>query len=52
VDRADLMLYLNPRGNSNNSTSRNIWWDHKKKYSAQLDNLYYGTTNGWLVDKD
>ena len=52
VDRADLMLYLNPRGNSNDSVDRNKWWDHKKKYVAQLNNLYYGTTNGWLTDKN
>ena len=57
-----LMLYLNPRGHSNNSVSRDIWTDTRKNvwsqtgetvtYVAKLNNLYYGTTNGWLSDED
>lgn len=50
--RSDLMLYLNPRGQSNNSTSRDSWWDYNKRHKATLENLFYGTTNGWMYDND
>jgi hypothetical protein len=52
VDDTDLMLYLNPRGNSNSSTEKDLWYDHKEKHIAKLDNLFYGTTNGWLADEN
>lgn len=47
--RSDLMLYLTPRGRTNDAVDRDSWTDYNGKYSANLTNLYYGTTNGWLV---
>ena len=45
----ELMLYLNPRGKSNEAIDRDIWKDYTgKSYTATLDRLQYGITNGWL----
>lgn len=50
--RSDLMLYLSPKGKINDSVDRNIWKDYNNKYSATLNNLHYGKTNGWLMDEN
>lgn len=54
-----LMLYLTPRGHSNDSTTRNTWADSSLNGAAAngvaagtLTGLYYGTANGWLKDED
>ena len=50
--RDDLMLYLNPKGKSNDATDRNIWADYNGKYTANLSGLHYGEVNGWMMDAD
>ena len=50
--RDDLMLYLNPRGKSNNATDRDQWKDYNGIYTAQLNNFHYGKSNGWLMDEN
>jgi hypothetical protein len=52
TDRADLELYLNPRGKSNDSIDRNIWPNFKNDFSANLnEKFYYGNINGWALDE-
>ena len=48
----NLMLYLNPRGKSNDAVNRNTWTDEKNNHVANIVGLHYGETNGWLVDDD
>lgn len=50
--RDDLMLYLNPREKSNDSTDRDIWKDYNGNYTATLNNLHYGSVNGWMKEED
>lgn len=47
-----LMLYLTPRGKSNDSQSKDTWTDYNEKYAAQLSDFYYGSVNGWMIDED
>jgi hypothetical protein len=51
-NRDDLILYLNPRGKSNDSTDRDRWVEYNNRYTAQLSNFHYGTANGWLMDQN
>ena len=52
TDRADLELYLNPRGKSNDSLDRNVWSNFKNDFSATLnEKFYYGNINGWSLDE-
>jgi hypothetical protein len=46
-----LMLYLNPRGKSNDAIDRDTWTDSKNNRVANLSGLHYGSTNGWLTDE-
>lgn len=48
--RADLDLYLSPRGKTNDVLDKNIWISHNGAYTAQLENFYYGDINGWFID--
>lgn len=50
--RGDLMLYLNPRGKSNDATDRDEWKDYNGLYTASLKNLHYGQVNGWMMDAE
>lgn len=50
--RDDLMLYLNPKGKSNDATDRDEWKDYNGNYTATLSGLHYGASNGWLMDSD
>lgn len=50
--RDDLMLYLNPKGKSNDATDRNVWADYNGRYTASLSGLHYGEVNGWMMDED
>lgn len=52
TNRDDLELYLNPRGKSNDSTDRHMWANFNGKFSANLNNFYYGTINGWFTDEN
>ncbi len=52
VNRDDLELYLNPKGKSNNSITRNVWENHNGKFSATLNDFYYGDINGWFTDEN
>lgn len=47
-----LMLYLTPRGRSNDSQNKDTWADYNEKYTAKLSNFYYGSVNGWMTDDD
>lgn len=47
-----LMLYLTPRGRSNDSQNKNTWVDYNEKYTAKLSDFYYGSVNGWMTDED
>lgn len=51
-DNPSLMLYLTPRGQSNNSTTRDSWPDYNGRYTAKLENFHYSDSNGWLQDED
>lgn len=50
--RGDLLLYLNPRGKSNDATDRDEWQDYNGLYTANLRNLHYGEVNGWMMDSE
>jgi hypothetical protein len=54
IDPSDesLMLYLTPKGRSNNALDRDTWKDYNGKYTAQLNGMYYSDSNGWLEDAD
>lgn len=54
-----LMLYLTPRGHSNDSINREIWADSSTKGAAAHDagnavlkNCYFNEASGWLTDSD
>ena len=50
---ADLMLYLDPRGKSNDEDERHLWKNKGKDVcSAQLSDMHYGTFDGWLTESD
>lgn len=52
LTRDDLMLYLNPKGKTNNDADRNFWADSKAGlYQAELLNVNYSQMDGWLVDQ-
>jgi hypothetical protein len=55
IDRenVNLMLYLNPKGKTNNDADRNIWADSKvgSTLKGQLTNVNYSQMDGWLVDE-
>lgn len=48
----DLMLYLNPKGKSNNAYDRAEWRDYNGVATAKLTDLHYGEVNGWLMEED
>ena len=51
--RADLMLYLNPKGKTNNDVDKNIWIDTKGgQLTAYLNGVSYSEMDGWCVDED
>ena len=50
TNRDDLELYLNPRGKSNSSVDKNVWNNFNGKFSASLQDFYYGGINGWFTD--
>ena len=52
-ERLDLMLYLNPKGKTNNDADKNIWADSKvgSALKGQLTNVNYSQMDGWLVDE-
>lgn len=61
IDPSDnnLLLYLTPRGHSNDSINRDIWTDSSLTGAAahnqgtgNLSGFYYGNANGWLKDED
>lgn len=54
--RSDLILYLNPKGRSNELTDRAEWKSANDNlntvYTAKLDKFFYGQVNGWMVDEN
>ena len=54
IDPSDpmLMLYLNPRGRSNDAVDRDQWEDYNKKHTAKLQDVYYSKNSGWLEDEN
>lgn len=48
----ELMLYLNPKGKSNDATDRDTWTDYNGKYTANVSGLHYGASDGWLMDEN
>lgn len=51
--RSDLMLYMSPRGKTNNAVDRNIWADYNNtSIYGELTNITYGATSGWLTDDE
>ena len=46
----DLMLYLTPKGKSNDEVDRDKWVDYNGKYTAEILDLPYTATSGWLKD--
>lgn len=51
-DHSSLMLYLTPRGQSNDSITRESWIDYNGLYEAKLNNAYYSDASGWLEDEN
>ena len=47
-----LILNLDPKGQSNNSTNPNQWRDEYNNQTAILENLYLGGTTGWCKDEN
>lgn len=48
--RSDLMLYLTPRGKTNDAVDRDTWTDYNNSnYVGRLSNITFGATNGWLT---
>ena len=49
----NLMLYLNPKGKTNNDLDRGVWKDAKTGSNLQgvLNNVSYSSVDGWLVDE-
>lgn len=55
--RSDLILYLNPKGRSNELVDRKEWKSshtdiNNDAQTAQLNNFFFGEVNGWSVDED
>ena len=52
-ERLDLMLYLNPKGKTNNDMDRNVWINSKvgSNLQGELTNVNYSQMDGWLVDE-
>lgn len=55
----NLLLYLTPRGHTNDSINRDTWNDSSlggaaahNQGTGKLTGLYYGSANGWLKDED
>ena len=46
----DLMIYLNPKGYSNNREDRNKWKDYYGSYVGMISNQVYSNTTGWQTD--
>lgn len=54
IDSSDpsLMLYLTPKGRSNDAVDRDQWSDYNGKHIAKLSGMYYSNNSGWLEDAD
>ena len=53
VDRDDLKIYLTAKGRTNNALDKEYWPDTKNSsIKAKLDNFYFRSVNGWMVDDD
>lgn len=50
TNRTDLILYLNPVGKTNDSTTKTTWFSQNGNQTGYLYDFYYGTNNGWLKD--
>jgi hypothetical protein len=55
--RDDLMVYLSPRGRTNNSADKDVWsgrskTDKENGYKAKLTGFHYRTVDGWLRDEN
>lgn len=48
--RDELMLYLNPKGKSNNALDKDLWQDYNGRYTAKITNGTYTDKAGWLKD--
>ena len=46
----NLMLYLTPKGQSNNAVDPTSWKDYNNKYEAKLSDMHFSNTTGWLKD--
>lgn len=49
---SSLLLYLTPKGRSNDAVDRNKWNDYNNRYTADLTGVYYSDNSGWLEDSD
>ena len=49
---SSLMLYLSPKGRSNDAIDRDRWNDYNNRYAAHLNGVYYSDNSGWLEDRD
>ena len=47
-----LMLYMNPKGQSNNSINRDEWPEYHGRYTGRLENALFSSASGWLEDSD
>ena len=57
ASRDDLMVYLSPRGRTNNSANKTVWpgkskVDKENNHQAILKGFHYRTVDGWLRDEN
>ena len=52
IDPADpgLILYLTPKGRSNNAADRTEWKEYNGRHTAILSDFFFGDNSGWLED--
>ena len=51
-DHPSLMLYLTPKGQSNNSITKDKWVDYNGLHTAVIENGYFSDASGWLEDSE
>lgn len=54
--QSDLILYLHPKGKSNDLVDKEVWVSENSNYydkpTAYLNGFFFGNVNGWMTDED
>ena len=48
----NLILYMTPKGRTNDALDRNQWNEYNNRHIGQLTNMYYSKNSGWLEEPD